>query len=156
GDPSPWIEHALSLWHRGDSTQAQAAWERVICCLSEDVRRWIELGRLLERAGRPAESATALAKARDLAERRLFQDPDDEQAAADLAELLPEADKSRGWAILQPDVLTSAGGAALNQLPDGSVLAAGIVPSFDTYTVEAVAPLDRIIALRLEALTDAS
>src|SRR5262249_55676454 len=156
GDASPWIEHALSLWQRGDSTQAQAAWARVIDCLPEDVGRWIEIGHLLERAGRTGESATALAKARDLAERRLSRDPDDEQTAADLAELLPEADQSRGWAILQPGVLTSAGGATLNLLPDGSVLTDGIRPNFDAYTVEAVAPLDRIIALRLEALPDAS
>ena len=69
-----------------------------------------------------------LAKARSLCERRLSRAPDDEAAAAALAELLPEADASAGWTILRPDVMTSAAGATLTRLPDGSVLAGGPNP----------------------------
>ncbi len=89
-------------------------------------------------------------------ERRLSRAPDDEAAAAALAELLPDADESRGWTILQPDVMTSAAGATLTRLPDGSVLAGGRNPAVDTYTVEAVTTLAGITGLRLEAIPDPS
>ena len=96
------------------------------------------------------------AKARSLLERRLSRTPDDEAAAAALAELLPDADASPGWTILQPDVMTSAAGATLTRLPDGSVLAGGRNPAVDTYTVEAVTGLAGITGLRLEAIPDPS
>jgi hypothetical protein len=52
--------------------------------------------------------------------------------------------------------MTSAAGATLTRLPDGSVLASGLNPATDTYTVEAMTELEGITALRLEALTDPS
>jgi hypothetical protein len=124
--------------------------------LPDDPGRWLDLGRLLGRIGRAEDSATLLAKARSLCERRLVLTPDDEAAVAALAELLPEADASAGWAVLRPDVMTSAAGATLTRLPDGSVLAGGRNPLVDTYTVEAVTTLAGITALRLEALPDPS
>ena len=93
--------------------------------LPDDPGRWIDLGRLLGHLGWTEESETALAKARSLLERRLSRAPDDEAAAAALAGVLPDADESRGWTILQPEVMTSAAGATLTRLPDGSVLAGG-------------------------------
>ena len=48
------------------------------------------------RLGWTEESATVLAKARSLCERRLSRTPDDEAAAAALAELLPDADAIPG------------------------------------------------------------
>jgi hypothetical protein len=96
------------------------------------------------------------AKARSLLERRLSRVPDDEAAAAALAELLPEADASPGWTILQPEVMTSAGGATLTRLADGSILAGGPNPAVDTDTVEAVTTLAGITGLRLEVLPDPS
>ena len=97
-----------------------------------------------------------LAQARSLCERRLARAPDDEAAAAALAEVLPDADASPGWTILRPDVMTSAAGATLTRLPDGSVLAGGPNPGVDTYTIEATTELSGITALRLEAITDPS
>jgi tetratricopeptide (TPR) repeat protein len=156
GDASPWIEHAVSLWRRGESPQAQDALARATGALPDDPGRWIDLGRWLARFGRTKESGTALAKARALLERRLSRAPDDEAAAAALAELLPDGGASPGWTILQPDVMTSAAGATLTRLPDGSVLAGGRNPTVDTYTIEAVTTLAGITGLRLEAIPDPS
>ena len=99
---------------------------------------------------------TVLAQARSLCERRLAGAPDDEAAAAALAELLPQADASSGWIVLRPDVMASAAGATLTGLPDGSVLAGGRNSKVDTYTIEAATTLAGITGLRLEALPDPS
>ena len=99
--------------------------------LPDDPGRWVDLGRLLRRLDRTDESDTALAKARSLLERRLSRVPDDEAAAAAMAGLLPDAGDSRSWTILRPDVITSAAGATLTPLPDGSVLAGGLNPVVD-------------------------
>ena len=100
GDASPWIEHAVWLYRRGDSAQARDALARAMEALPDDPGRWVDLGRRLERIGWTEESATVLAQARSLCERRLSRAPDDEAAAAALAELLPEADASAGWTVL--------------------------------------------------------
>ena len=155
-DASPWIEHAAWLYRRGDLPRAREALARVTDALPDDPGRWVDLGRWLGRLGWMEESATILAKARSLCERRLARTPDDEPAAAALAELLPEADASVGWTVLRPDVMASAAGATLTRLPDGSVLAGGPNPLVDTYTVEATSGRSRITGLRLEALTDPS
>ena len=53
--------------------------------------------------------------------------------------------------------MKSEGGANLTRLPDGSIMASGINPDQDTYTITTKADMGRIRALlRLEALTDAS
>ena len=52
--------------------------------------------------------------------------------------------------------MTSAAGATLTRLPDGSVLAGGRNPAVDTYTVEATTALSGITGLRLEAIPDPS
>jgi hypothetical protein len=101
-------------------------------------------------------SETVPAEARSLLERRLARAPDDEAVAAALAELLPEVDARVGWTALRPDVISSAGGATLTRLADGSVLVGGRNPAVDTYTVEARTALAGITGLRLEALTGPS
>jgi tetratricopeptide (TPR) repeat protein len=156
GDPSAWIEHAVALWRRGEWPQARDALARGMRGLPDDAGRWIDLGRSLARLGWEEEAATILAKAQSLLERRLSRDPDDEAAGGTLAEVLPDADESRQWTILQPDLMTSAAGATLTRRPDGSVLASGLNPATDTYTVEATTKVEGITALRLEALTDPS
>jgi WD40 repeat protein len=155
-DASPWIEHALSLSRRGDARQTRDALDQAMRSLPDDAERWIDLGRLLKRFDRAKEAETALAKARSILERRMSRAPDDEMAAKALAEVLPDAPESRRWTILQPDVMTSAAGATLTLLPDGSVLVGGLNPVDDTYTVEATTRLEGITALQLEALPDPS
>jgi tetratricopeptide (TPR) repeat protein len=156
GDPSAWVEHAVLLGRRGDSPQARDALARALRCLPDDAGRWIDLGRMLARLGRAEEAEAVLAEARSRLERRLSRAPDDAAAAGILTGVLPDADESRKWTILQPAVMTSAAGATLTRLPDSSILASGLNPATDTYSVEAWTGLEGITALRLEALTDPS
>jgi WD40 repeat protein/tetratricopeptide (TPR) repeat protein len=155
-DAAPWIEHALALFLRGDVPQGQEALVRAMGSLPDDPGRWAEVGRLLELLGRTQEAEPALTRARSLAQGRLSRDPDDGVAAAALAELLPDADASPDWTILQPDAMTSAAGTTLTRLSDSSVLASGLNPVVDTYTVEAMTGLSGITGLRLEAIPDPS
>ncbi len=96
GDASPWIEHAVWLYRRGDSPGAADALARAMEALPDDPGCWVDLGRSARRLGWAEGSETALAKARSLLERRLARAPDDEAAAAALAELLPDADAFPG------------------------------------------------------------
>ncbi len=156
GDPAPWIEHALSLWRRGETPRARQALDRAVSALPDDPGHWADLARLLDRFGWTRESATARAKARDLAEQQLSWVPDDESAIAALIDTLPDPDASRAWTVLQPTTMTSAAGATLTRLADGSILASGLNPAIDTATVEAVTTFAKITGLRLEVLTDPS
>jgi hypothetical protein len=52
--------------------------------------------------------------------------------------------------------MTSAAGASLRRLPDGSVLAGGENPDSESYTIEAVTDRSGITGLRLEVLPDPS
>jgi mono/diheme cytochrome c family protein len=58
------------------------------------------------------------------------------------------------WVVLEFPPATSEGGAKLEPRPDGSVEASGPNARFDTYTLQAPAPVPPR-ALRLEALADA-
>jgi len=60
------------------------------------------------------------------------------------------------WRTLTPTEFTSSGGATLTRLADDSLLASGVRPDQDTYTIVAATELDRITGLRLELLTDES
>jgi hypothetical protein len=60
------------------------------------------------------------------------------------------------WHVLQPSECTSAQGATLIRLPDGSILSSGKRPDTDTYAVVAQTDLQGITGVRLEVLTDAS
>jgi WD40 repeat protein/serine/threonine protein kinase len=156
GGAPAWIEHAVSLYRRGVSPGAQAALSRATEALPDEPARWIGLGQLLGHVGWSEASAMVRERARSLCERQLARAPDDEDTAAALAELLPDADAQAGWTVLRPDVMTSAAGATLTRLPDDSVLAGGPIPVADTYTVEAMTGLSGITGFRLEAIPDAS
>lgn len=60
------------------------------------------------------------------------------------------------WLLLDFTTAKSAGGATLTKQPDGSFLASGTNPKFDTYTFIADTHLKNITAIRLEALADPS
>jgi WD40 repeat protein/tetratricopeptide (TPR) repeat protein len=60
------------------------------------------------------------------------------------------------WKVLEPTQMKSALGATLKRQDDGSILASGVNAKGDTYTISAVANLEHIGAVRLEALPDAS
>jgi hypothetical protein len=87
----------------------------------------------------------------------------------ELAGPLPEADAAQAaweaslgeqpapaWAVLEPQSVTSAGGATLQKQEDGSILASGANPATETYTLVARVSGQKITALRLELLPDAS
>ncbi|MSR58640.1 MAG: DUF1553 domain-containing protein [Planctomycetaceae bacterium] len=60
------------------------------------------------------------------------------------------------WTTLEPDELTSSGGATLVRQGDGSILVSGTNSAQDTYTLSAKTALNKITAFRLEALPDPS
>jgi mono/diheme cytochrome c family protein len=69
----------------------------------------------------------------------------------------PEARKPiDGWNTLAFTSAKSEGGATLTSQPDGSLLASGTNPDFDTYTFVATTHLTRLTAVRLEALAHPS
>jgi hypothetical protein len=60
------------------------------------------------------------------------------------------------WTTLDPLEAKSSGGTTLTKQADKSLLASGAAPEFDEYIIKARAPLNKISALRIEALTDKS
>jgi mono/diheme cytochrome c family protein len=58
------------------------------------------------------------------------------------------------WTVMEPVEATSAKGASLTIRPDRSILASGINPETDTYTIVAHTDLEGITAIRLEVLDD--
>ena len=62
----------------------------------------------------------------------------------------------RQWTVLDPEVVKSSGGAVFKKQPDGSFLAGGKNPKFDTYTFTATVRASTLTAVRLEALADRS
>jgi hypothetical protein len=60
------------------------------------------------------------------------------------------------WRVLETSEAFSTGGATLTKLNDGSILSSGQRPDKDTYVVIGRSALQRITAIRLEALTDPS
>lgn len=67
----------------------------------------------------------------------------------------PAARIGQAWQILDVEA-KSAGGATFTKLDDGSLLASGTNPDFDTYTLTAVTLAERITGLRIEALAHPS
>jgi mono/diheme cytochrome c family protein len=60
------------------------------------------------------------------------------------------------WTVLDLTEFKSQGGATLKKLDDGSVLATGTNPDFDTYIFQGTTDLTGITAVRIEALADPS
>ena len=73
------------------------------------------------------------------------------------AQLKMEIDNGR-WTVLTSisDGMKSRGGANLELLGDGSILASGKNPEWDTYLITTNVPLRHIRAIRLEVIPDAS
>ncbi|HEY2839258.1 MAG TPA: PSD1 and planctomycete cytochrome C domain-containing protein [Pirellulales bacterium] len=82
--------------------------------------------------------------------------PSPELDAAQAAWEARLVENERAWQTLDPASALSAGGATLTRQADHSVLASGVNPANDTYTLVANTDLKNITALRVEALPDAS
>ena len=67
-----------------------------------------------------------------------------------------QAAPTPSWVILDPAEYRSQGGATLTPVGDGSLLASGTNPDFDTYTIVVQTDLANITAVRVEALADPS
>ncbi|MBS1789413.1 MAG: PSD1 domain-containing protein [Acidobacteria bacterium] len=68
-------------------------------------------------------------------------------------EILAEPSK---WTTLDPSEFKSTGGSTLTKLEDRSLLASGKDPEFDEYIIKARLPLNKLSALRIEAMPDKS
>ena len=85
---------------------------------------------------------------------RLSVTTDDRSLFAD--GLATGGDVTANWIVLNPGSFISANGATLTKLGDFSILASGLSPEFDTYTISAQTTLTGITGIRLEALADPS
>jgi len=105
----------------------------------------------------PAQAA-AKQKIRDemaaLEAKLAVQTPELDSAQTAWETSLVEAEQN--WRALDPASALSAGGATLTRQADHSVLASGVNPANDTYTLVANSDLKTITAIRLEVLPDAS
>jgi Protein of unknown function (DUF1553)/Protein of unknown function (DUF1549)/Planctomycete cytochrome C len=66
------------------------------------------------------------------------------------------ADTEKKWSTLRPTEYRSEGGAKLQLLSDGSLLAGGANPEADTYIIKAPLSIAGITGVRLEVLPDSS
>jgi cytochrome c553 len=73
-----------------------------------------------------------------------------------LARRPKEPKTSAQWIIVDPNVMSSTGGATLTKQDDGSILASGKNPESDTYLFVVRTDLQGITAVRLEALAHPS
>lgn len=64
--------------------------------------------------------------------------------------------RAKSWTPLSLTNIVSSGGSTYTNLPDGSVLATGVNPIYDTITFEATTSLDGISGILLEVLPDPS
>ena len=118
------------------------------------------------RAERPFETDPVLARKRQELQRKLaaLKKPDDKcieelrgpTLAAEIRSWETTTPRAVNWTILDATQFTSAGGALLKKLDDRSILAGGVKPDRDTYTIAASTDLKDITAIRLELLTDKS
>ena len=96
-------------------------------------------------------------KSEALYTRSLAADPENDVVATELAQMLLDrqaGEHAARWTILKPAEMKSKGGATLTLQDDGSILAAGVNPPSDEYTVAFVIPEKmEIRSIRLEALT---
>ena len=67
-----------------------------------------------------------------------------------------ESTRASDWSIAPVRSLRSERGATADVLADGSILISGDYPNRDNYLVDIEVPLERVTALRLEALPDPS
>jgi hypothetical protein len=117
-----------------------------------------ELAQHLASQGEAPSADAARAKARTWFEAKLAKGPENSAWAAELTQvLLDQQDQDRPrWTVLKPTQLISEGGATLTLQSDGSILASGLNPQRDVYSLVARTNLKQITAIRLEAIPDSS
>jgi formylglycine-generating enzyme required for sulfatase activity/tetratricopeptide (TPR) repeat protein len=134
-----------------EAVALKGALEKLAERAADNARSQAALARYFTEQGNKPLANAARTKARALFEARLAKEPENSALAAELAELLL-IDTTR-WTVLTPTQLTSEGGATLKVQPGGAVLATGVRPDRDVYTLEAEVQ-GQVVAVKLEALTD--
>jgi len=138
---------------------AAADWSRAATGSPVGARLLAEFAQRAAAADQVPLATAQFEKVQTLYERELKSDPDDDLVAGDLAQLLldrPKPGSDAHWMVLQPTETKSEAGATLTKLEDNSVLASGLNPAKDTYTITTASGLRTITGLRLEALPDPS
>jgi mono/diheme cytochrome c family protein len=100
------------------------------------------------------QSATIHAKVASLQSVLDTQTPELDASQKDWEEKMRQAGSD--WSALRPFDAKSKGGATLTVQPDESILASGINPQADSYTIQAKTTLKRITGVRLEVIPDPS
>lgn len=147
----------------GDWKAATADWSRAADGNPEGAKLLAEFATRLAAADQTSLAGDQLAKAQHNYERSLQADPDDEDAASQLAVLLlgkqagsnpkhHEDGHSARWTLLTPTEMKSTGEAQFTLQPGGAILVSGNHANVDTYSIVAPAPLKSITALRLETI----
>jgi len=134
----------------------QADYYRLMATFTTTVRSNLDVN--LDPAGyRTAKAAYDQVHAPFVAAREQFE-RDQLPGRLSAWELTPEAATVKGspWRILANTEAKSKGEAALTRQDDGSLLASGTNPEFDTYTIEVALPAGRYTGVRLEALSHPS
>jgi WD40 repeat protein len=150
GEDLTWF--AASYLRAGKLAEALAA-------VKNDPRGMRKLAELLAKQGNAALAAEARTIARARLEQRLAAEPDNSGLASEIAELLLGdmlPTDTTTWTVLKPTWMKSERGATLTLQSDDSILASGINARGDLYTVTVVSNLERVAAVRLEALPDPS
>ncbi len=148
-------DEALKNWDA-----AAADWSRAATGSAGEPRLLAEFARRLAAGGQVALAEAQFAKSRALLEKSLAMDPENVLLAAELAQLLfdeHENENATRWTVLKPAEMKSQGGATLTLQDDGSILAGGVNPPSDEYTVAFIVPRRmELRTIRLEALSHES
>ncbi len=154
-DPVERLYRAVGYQRLGEPQKAETEYKAVMEARPDDSEPWLVRARQYAAAGDPELAKADLVRAESLANQALARQPSDADAASTIAEILLDRVEQGGWRELKPSAVKSEGGATLTVQPDRSVLASGLSPDNDEYTVEMEA--DRpVVGLRLEALSDPS
>jgi WD40 repeat protein/serine/threonine protein kinase/tetratricopeptide (TPR) repeat protein len=121
----------------------------------EDGQFQAELALHFADKGDVEQAKAARGAARKLFEQQRTKEPGNSYKAGELADLLIQINSGE-WTTIRPEDVGSVNGAELTVLDDDSILASGANIDGDLYRISATAPLDRIAAIRLEVLPEAS
>jgi eukaryotic-like serine/threonine-protein kinase len=134
---------------------AAADWSRAAAKNPDGPKLLADFARRLAKGGVTSLANEQFEKSRALHEAALQADPENDLVVPELANLLwdlHENEDPTPWTVLKPMEMKSAGGATLLKLDDDSILAGGVNPPSDEYTVAFYVPERTAIhSIRLEA-----
>jgi eukaryotic-like serine/threonine-protein kinase len=139
---------------------AAADWSRAATGNPDGARLLAAFARRLAAEGQVPLAKGQYIKSHGLYERSLAAEPDNVLIAGELAQLLFDEHENKNatrWTVLQPTAMKSKGGATLTLQNDGSILAGGVNPPSDEYSIKFIVPArSEIRSIRLEAFTHES